>query len=730
MASLTIAQALELAVQQHLAGRLSEAKSLYGQILSYEPRQPDALHLLGMIHGEEGERTAGERMIREAIQIRPNAAAYHQNLGKLLKEMGRLEESLASYSHAAKLDPNSGEAFAGIGGNMLSLGRLEEAIDNYGKALLAKSKPGSQRMAQWRNELGVALARSDRLGEALVELQASANLSPAYAEPYANAALVLQRQGRLDEALAACRRAIKLLPNSANAHNNLGVILAKLGRPEESIEATRKAIQLNPAATGFYSNLVQSLVARGDIDDALASCQRAIQMAPGAGNLYQALGNALKDAGQLEDSLAAFDLAIELDPDDALAHSGRIFARHFHSSSDQRVQAEDLRLWDRRHGLPLRDPRPHGNDPDPHRRLRVGYVSSDFTTHVLAFTMLPLFRSHDRSSIETFFYSDVSNPTALTEEFRACVDRWTNIVGLSDTEVAELVRGDQIDILVDLTMHMRNNRLLAFARKPSPVQVTWAAYPGSTGLSAIDYRLTDPYLDPPGMFDEFYSEQSIRLPDTFWCYDPLIEGPPVSQSPVTDNRFITFGCLNNFCKINPGILRLWARVLRAVPSSRLLLLCPRGSHRHWVHQTFVEEEVSTDRVEMLHGRPRPEYLKLYDRVDISLDPLPYNGHTTSLDSFWMGVPLVTLVGQTVVGRAGLSQLTNLGLTELIAHDADQYVEIAAELSSNLSRLTALRAGMRQRMKQSPLMDGERFARNVEAAYRKMWSRWCQERGSF
>ncbi len=209
----------------------------------------------------------------------------------------------------------------------------------------------------------------------------------------------------------------------------------------------------------------------------------------------------------------------------------------------------------------------------------------------------------------------------------------------------------------------------------------------------------------------------------------MIEEPAVAEAPVVTNGFITFGCLNNFCKINPSILRLWSRILRAVPRSRLMLLCPQGTHRKRLCEILAEDGISADRVELVQGRPRPEYLKLYHRIDISLDPLPYNGHTTSLDSFWMGVPVITLVGQTVVGRAGVSQLTNLGLCELIARDADGYVDLAMKLSSDPPRLLALRAGMRQRIKASPLMDGERFARNVEAAYRLMWVRWCTQRGA-
>ena len=341
-------------------------------------------------------------------------------------------------------------------------------------------------------------------------------------------------------------------------------------------------------------------------------------------------------------------------------------------------------------------------------------------TMSMSFFTIPLLSNHDHRQCEIFCYADVARPDAVTERLRGYADVWRSTVGLSDQQVADLVRSDQIDILVDLTMHTANNRLLVFARKPAPVQVAWLAYPGTTGLSTIDYRLTDPYLDPPGLFDAFYSEESIRLPDTFWCYDPLTDQPPVNALPALENGFITFGCLNNFCKVNDGCLALWAQVLQAVPQSRLLLLAPRGQAREHVLARLEQEGIAAPRVEFADRQPRLEYLKLYHRIDMALDPLPYNGHTTSLDAFWMGVPTLTLVGKTVVGRAGWSQLCNLGLQELAAETPEQYVALAARLAGDLSRLQELRGTLRQRMLRSPLMDGKRFARHVEQAYRQMW----------
>jgi predicted O-linked N-acetylglucosamine transferase (SPINDLY family) len=357
--------------------------------------------------------------------------------------------------------------------------------------------------------------------------------------------------------------------------------------------------------------------------------------------------------------------------------------------------------------------------------LRIGYVSPDFREHCQSFFTIPLLSNHDRKAFEIFCYADLRRPDAVTQRIRGYVDGWQSIVGMTDEEAARKIREDQIDILVDLTMHMASGRPLIFARKPAPVQAAWLAYPGSTGLSAMDYRLTDPYLDPPGLNDHFYSETSIRLPDSFWCYEPLVTELLVNPLPAQSTGHVTFGCLNNFCKINEPVLRLWAQVLKTVDRSRLMILCPEGSHRQALLDLLQREGISSDRIELVAGRPRLQYLELYHRIDLGLDSFPYNGHTTSLDSFWMGVPVVTLVGQTVAGRAGLSQLTNLGLPELIAQTSQQYVQIAADLAGDLSGLAELRRTLRERMQASPLMDAPRFARNIEAAYRQMWRNWCQ-----
>ncbi len=348
-------------------------------------------------------------------------------------------------------------------------------------------------------------------------------------------------------------------------------------------------------------------------------------------------------------------------------------------------------------------------------------MAPDFRDHCQSFFTLPLLAHHDREQIEVVCYADVAAPDAVTGRIRQHADLWRDTVGLTDAALADQIRADRVDVLVDLTVHMARHRLLAFARRPAPVQVTWLGYPGTTGVAAIDYRLSDPHLDPPGDDrDALYAERTVRLPDTFWCYDPLTGGPPVGPLPAAANGFVTFGCLNNFCKVTGPTLALWAAVLARVPGSRLLLLAPPGSaRRRAVDALHAAAGIDAGRVEFVGRQSRSAYLDTYRRIDVGLDTVPYNGHTTSLDAYWMGVPVVTLVGQSAIARGGWSQLSNLGRRDWAAHDAGRFVEIAAALAGDLDALAAHRASLRPRLLASPLTDAVRFARGVESAYRQM-----------
>jgi protein O-GlcNAc transferase len=481
-----------------------------------------------------------------------------------------------------------------------------------------------------------------------------------------------------------------------------------------------------------HNNLGNALQSEGKFDEAIACYGRALALDPNYAEAYCNLGGALKEVARLPEAVAMLRRALEIAPLFARGQSNLLYTLLFCPGYGMSEIYREHARWNELYAKPLAPAQiVHQNDRDPNRRLRIGYVSPDFRNHVQAHFVIPLLAAHDRELVEVTCYSDVVNEDAFTDRIRGLADRWRDVSAIGDEEMTELVRQDRIDVLVDLTMHMERNRLLVFVRKPAPVQVTWLAYPGTTGLTAIDYRLTDPWLEAPETWEasapRCYSEESLCLPDTFWCYDPLYEGPEVNALPAISSGAVTFGNLNAFAKFSPSALRLWARVLCQVPHSRLLLLAPPGSCRQWAMDIMQAEGSEASRIEFVSRQPREQYLEVYQRIDIGLDTVPYNGHTTSLDSLWMGVPVVTLAGQTIVGRGGLSQLSNLGLTELIAHDESRFVQVASDLAADLERLENLRTNLRKRMEASPLMDSRRFARNLEAAFRQMWRTWCQKR---
>ena len=822
MFQLTLAQALELAVQHHQAGRLPQAESLYRQILAQQPNHVEALHLLGVLATQVGKHDAGLELIDRAIALEPRFYLALCNRGNILRDLKRHDQALASYRQALALKPDSPEVLVSIGsllfdtdhqddaiaafrsaialnpnlfqahnnlGNALKdKGQLDEAIAEYRRAVVlnpqsaeARSNLGAALEKKGQNIdaiavcrqaiainpnfpevytiLGKALFGNDQLEPAIAAFRQAIALRPD-ADMYNNLGTVLIRTGRLDEAIVALRQAIALAPLHADAHGNFGVALKDKGQLEDAIASLRQSRVLDPQSSETLNNLANALSAAGNINEAIATFQQAIALRPdfyeaytnlavvlqkagrvdsavsaaiqamaiGSSNIeaLNNLGVALKDKGQLDEALAAFRQVLVVKPEDHEAHSNLVFDLLYHPDYDARALAAEAARWNARHAEPLRKfIQPHTNDRTPDRRLRIGYVSPDFREHPVARFLLPLLAHRDRSQFELVGYSQSSKSDAFTHRLAALMDRFHSTVGLPDADFADLIRRDQIDILVDLAMHTAGNRLLVFARKPAPVQVTWLGYPGSTGLTAIDYRLSDPYLDPPGADESVYSETTLRLPDCFWCYQPAIDRPPeVSTLPVLATETITFGCLNNFCKVSAPTLSTWAAILRAVPTATLLLHAREGTHRPHLLERLARENVDPARLRFADFVPTDKYFTQYHHIDIALDTFPYCGGTTSCDALWMGVPVVTLAGQTAVSRGGSSILSNLGLTELIAHSTDEYIRIAASLATDLPSLVALRTSLRTRMEASPLMDAPRFARGVESAYRRIWQHWC------
>jgi len=712
-------EAVARAAGHRQAGRWQEAEIAGREALGIDPNHAAVWHLLGEVAFKQGKSEQAAEYLAKAIELAPNSADALFDISVVLLDSGKFDAAEAVCQRVLALSPNHADALNNLGLAFKAQGRLDDAADSLCRAI--SHQPD---LAEVHCNLGTVYQIQGDLSGAVACYERALALRPEFVEASFNLGTALRAQGKQAEAAGAYRRTLELNPSHLGALNNLGNTLCDLGYVDDGLACYRRGLEIDPNYVEILNNLGKALTRNGQLDQAVTALQRAVQLMPNLAEAHSNLGNASKDRGDLDEACASYRRAVELKPSFAAAHSNLLFLVNFLPGNDACSILVEHRKFDRQHAEPLRSLlRPHENDRSPHRRLRIGYVSPHFRDHCQSFFTLPLFRSHDRRQFEVCCYNNTRYHDRITQELRATCDGWRTIDNLSDQQLAETIRADRIDILVDLTMHMEQNRLLAFARKPAPVQVAWLAYPGTTGLAAMDYRLTDRYLDPPE-HDQNYSEHSIRLLDAFWCYDPLTDEPAVGPLPADRNGYVTFGCLNNFCKINDDVLSLWSSTLKAVPQSRLILLAPEGSARLRVSNFFAAQGVSGERISFVSRQPRARYLELYHQIDVALDTFPVNGHTTSLDSCWMGVPVITLVGNTAMGRGGLSILENLGLSDMIATTAEQYRQIAIHLAANLSRLRSVRSSLRPTMQQSPLMDAPRFAGNIESAYRQMWQDWC------
>jgi predicted O-linked N-acetylglucosamine transferase (SPINDLY family) len=675
----------DLANQHRRGGRLREAESIYRQILLRQPNQADALHMLGLVVFDLRRGSESVDLLRRAILASPKRSDFQFNLGFVLSALGRRSDAIDAYRQAISLRSDFPEAYRSLADALLMEGRFAEAIDSYRRAL---------------------------------------ELKPNWPETLNNLAAAVQSSGKLEEALQLFQKLVAMDPNSPTAHLNLGEAFRLLGQTDSALAEFRRAMELGPALpeAPFKIGVVER--SRRNLDAAAAAYVKALSLRPNYAEAESNLGNVLKDMGDLPGAIQHYQSAAAQRPDMVDADCNAVLTMHYSDAYDFAALHRELRAWNQRVAVPLRPMRrQHDNDTDPDRRLRVGYVSADFRDHACAFFLDPLLRSHDHSKFEIFFYAQVPSPDARTAQFRKYCDQWQETAGVRDDVIAEQIRRDQIDILIDCKLHTSENRLRVFAYKPAPIQVSWLGYPGSSGLETIDYRLVDRHIEPAGCEYKF-DEKPIFLPENFWVYDPLASELVVNPLPAQSAGHLIFGCLNNFCKVTDRTIELWTGALKAVPNSRLILLAPLGSARQRVSEKFRAGGIDPSRIEFVDNRPRAEYLATYHRIDICLDTLPYNGHTTSLDSLWMGVPVLTLPGGTPPGRVGVMHLKNLGLTQFIAQNDTDFARIAAQYASDLNALSELRAGLRDRLSKSVLMDGPRFTQNVEKVYRDIWRTWC------
>ncbi len=611
------------------------------------------------------------------------------------------------------------------------LRRLYAAGDWSGaKTLAQRTLSRDANNADAHHVLGLLAYRDDRLSAADTHLQAAIAHSPPSAELHSNHSAVLRKQGRLAEAEAAAQAALNLDPNCAAAHNNLGNILRDAGRYDEGAKHFRAATRLFPNFGDAWVNLAWLLSLAGHAQQAEDAARQAIACNPGNPDAYNNLGLALMRQGRLAEAEAALRHALALRPDFALPHSNILFCLNYRPDISAEEVFAEYQLWDRQHALPLLPKQTTFElDRSPTRKLRVGYVSPDFRQHAVALFAEPLLAHHDRGAVELHCYSELAAPDAVTERFRALADYWHNIVGLSDADVAAQIKRDRIDVLVDLAGHTAGNRLLVFARKPAPIQVTYLLGHGySSGLSAMDAFLADEQLAPAGS-DHLFSEKLIRLSRIPLAYEPPADMPDVAPLPALANGYVTFGYFGRTVRLNDGVLAAWASILLAVPNSRLMLnSAPFGeaAGRERMAARFAACGINQTRLVLTCTAPQPRTWAAYGDVDIALDPFPHNAGTTTIEALWQGVPVVSLAGRPTVGRFGASILHAVGLDDWITQDLDQYVARATAAAADLDALARLRATLRSRFAASPLRDAIGLAREIEQAYRVLWRTWCGE----
>jgi predicted O-linked N-acetylglucosamine transferase (SPINDLY family) len=677
---------LESAIAHHRSGRLAEAEDLYRQVLAQQPANPDALHLAGVLHTQRGDPAAGLRLLRQAVSRRPDAPIFHNNLGKALADAGDWAAAMASHERAIALEPRYAEAHYNLGVTLAALGNMAGAEQAYRRVL--------------------ALAPDD--------FRARNNL-----------AVVLQGLGRLDEAEAGLRAVLDAQPADAEALVNLGSLYRARGNSTAAAEYYRRALASQPNSAQAQAGLGTAAIGDGDFDGAHAALSRALELAP-ANSL--ALLNQAHMLMVLDDFPAAwanYRALLKDQPENMLAQRNRLIAALYDPALDAAGRAAEHQDFGRIMAARVRQPLPPlAPDRSLERRLRVGWLSSDFKGHPVARNLFPIFAGLDRRQFDMVCFAEVPAPDEATERFRAASAAWHSTIGLDDEAVAKLIRSEQIDIMIFLGGRFDNNRPQVAAWRPAPVQISFHD-PGTSGLAAMDYLIADPLLAPPRA-PEYFTERVLRLP-TFYTHAPLTDAPDPGPLPALSAGSIRFGSFNNPLKIGAANLAAWAEILRRVPDARLLM-----KFHNWFDSNLLRERIrrqlgpdAASRVDFKGARDNSkQHLALYRDVDIALDSFPFTGSTTTFEALSMGVPVVTLAGANMAAGSSASILRGLKLDGLVAWTAEDYVARAVALANDVKRLVELRATLPQRVRTSPLCNGQLRTRQMERMLRAVWRRYA------
>ena len=704
-------------------GRLDEAADSYRRALQINPDHAESHYKLGGTLKDLGRLDEAEASYRKALEIKPDFAEGHSNLGNILKDLGRLDEAESSYLRALQLNPDYAEAHYNLGNTLKELGRLDEAEASYRKAL--ETKPD---FVEAHSNLGATLHALGKLDKAETSYRRVLDIAPYYAEAHYNLANILKKLGRLSEAETSYRNALEIKPDFVEVLNNLGSTLHDLGRLGEAEASFNRALQIKPYFAAAHGNLGITLKDLGRLNDAEVSYRRALEIEPNNAKMHNNLGDSLQHMNRLDNAETSYRRALEIEPVFDMAHSNLLFCLlHNETGNAETLFSEHLRFGEQ-FEAPLRTSwLQHSNSRNPDRCLQVGFVSGDLRDHVVASFIEPvLAHLAGYSQLSLHAYSNHNMEDKVTQRLRGYFAHWHPVASLSDAALAEKIRADGIDILIDLSGHTAKNRLLAIARKPAPVQASWMGYPGTTGLSAMDYYLADRFLLPPGQLDAHFTEKIVRLPANA-PFLPFSNAPPVNALPASSNGYVTFGSFNRLSKLSRSVIALWSQLLRNLPDSKMVLVgVPESDRRVSLIDWFAQEGIARERLSFHEHCSLDIYLGLHHQVDICLDTFPYNGGTTTCHALWMGIPTLTLTGDTLPGRVGAGVLGHMGLDEFVADNAADFVHKGLFCAVNLTALSNIRAGLRERFTNSAMGQPELIAAGLERALRIMWQRWCAE----
>ncbi|MDP1558295.1 MAG: tetratricopeptide repeat protein [Nitrosomonas sp.] len=736
-------------------GRPGEAEACFRQALEINRDYAEAHLSLGNILQVLGQLDEAATSCRRALEIRSNYTPAYLTLGNILRELGQLEQAVTCYQRALEIKPDYVEAFNNLGNTLQELGRLDEAVTCCRRALEIKPDHASayltlgslflelgrpdeaeasfRRLLEIKPDdapaylmLGNVLDELGRLNEAEVCCNRALEIKPDYAPVYLTLGYILQKLGRLDEAEANYRRALEINPDYAGACNNLGNTLKEQGRLDEAEIHLLRALEIRPDYVEAHNNLGVTLKDLGRLDEAEAHFHRALELKPDYVEAHNNLGATLKDLGRLDEAEDSYRQVLQLKPDYEIAFDSLLFTLNYHPDKSGEEIFAVYREYDARHGLPFQSEwRVHGNSRETQRRLKVGYVSPDFKKHSVQNYLEPLLAHHDKQFVEVYAYAELAREDSATVRFKHYVDQWIPTRGMSDDALAERIRADGIDILVDLADHTGKNRLKVFARKPAPVSVSWLGYGYTTGLTAIDYYLTDLTTVPEGC-DVLFSETPWRLATPSFSYRPAENMGAVSVLPALAKGYITFGTLTRPVRINHRTIRVWSEILNRVKGARLVIDSKDFSAKRMqdiLVDKFAAHGIERERLEIGYHSPPWDVLR---GIDIGLDCFPHNSGATLFETLYMGVPYITLAGRPSVGRLGSCVLQGVGHPEWITENEDDYVAKAVALASDVTHLSVIRAVLRDQMERSPLRDEAGFALKVEDAYRRIWKIWCEK----